>query len=217
MAQFRCILFDFDGTLADTETGIVTTFKAALERMGEPVLSSEAIKATIGLPLDQSFHVAAGLEGDRIKLATDTYREIFQTVGFASIVLFEGVKEALETLRQQGMVLGIASSRHMLSLLQICDMQGITHLFDAIYGVDKAPRPKPAPDTVLAALDELGISPEETLVVGDTIFDLQMGKNAGCRVCGVTYGNHSRERLLSEAPDFLVDDLRELCAIIDNQ
>ena len=214
MSEIRCILFDFDGTLADTEAGIVATFKATLERMGENVLSTEAIKSTIGLPLDRQFEMLARFSPEKVKQATDTYRDIFQTVGIAGITLFDGVKEALTRLRQRGYVLGVVSSRHMLSLLQICDLQGITECFSTIYGVDRVSRPKPAPDTVLLALKELGISPGESLVVGDTVFDLRMGRNAGCRTCGVTYGNQSREQLLNESPDYLVDSILELCDIV---
>ena len=214
MSEIKCILFDFDGTLADTEAGIVATFKATLERMGENVLSTEAIKSTIGLPLDRQFEMLAHFSPEKAKQATDTYRIIFQTVGIAGITLFDGVKEALTRLRQSGYILGVVSSRHMLSLLQICDLQGITEYFTTIYGVDRVNRPKPAPDTVLLALKELGISPEESLVVGDTVFDLLMGRNAGCRTCGVTYGNQSREQLLNESPDYLVDSLLELCDIV---
>lgn len=214
MSEIRCILFDFDGTLADTEAGIVATFKATLERMGENVLSTEAIKSTIGLPLDRQFEMLARFSPEKVKQATDTYRDIFQTVGIAGITLFDGVKEALTRLRQRGYVLGVVSSRHMLSLLQICDLQGITEYFSTIYGVDRVSRPKPAPDTVLLALKELGISPGESLVVGDTVFDLRMGRNAGCRTCGVTYGNQSREQLLNESPDYLVDSILELCDIV---
>ena len=214
MSEIKCILFDFDGTLADTEAGIVDTFKATLERMGENVLSTEAIKSTIGLPLARQFEMLAHFSPEKVKQATDTYRIIFQTVGIAGITLFDGVKEALTRLRQSGYILGVVSSRHMLSLLQICDLQGITEYFTTIYGVDRVNRPKPAPDTVLLALKELGISREDSLVVGDTVFDLLMGRNAGCRTCGVTYGNQSREQLLNESPDYLVDSLLELCDIV---
>lgn len=214
MRDVKSIIYDFDGTLADTEAGIVTTFKASLERLAEPPVTTAEIKATIGLPLEQSFKIAAKLDDERAALACATYRELFQTVGIASIVLFDGVKESLEAFASRGIKLGIASSRHMASLVQISDMLGISHLFSAIYGVDMVKNPKPAPDTVIAAMDELGVSPYETVVVGDTIYDLQMGRNAGCRICGVTYGNHSRERLLTESPDWLIDDMRELDKLI---
>lgn len=75
-------------------------------------------------------------------------------------------------------------------------------------------RPKPAPDMVLYLLGELKADADRTLVVGDTTYDLDMGKSAGCRCCGVSYGNHSRERLMESASDYIIDCFKELEGIL---
>ena len=76
--------------------------------------------------------------------------------------------------------------------------------------METAARPKPAPDIVYVILGRLGAKPEETLVVGDTTFDIEMGKAAGCYTCGVSYGNQSASQLAGASPNYLLDDLRKL-------
>lgn len=212
--MIKAVFFDFDGTLADTTAGILATFKATLRELGLPEVSDEEVIRTIGLPLSGNFRVACGLEGERNELACSTYRRLFPEVGTSRIVLYDGVMETLRELKDRGLVLAVASSRHLKSLVSLSEMLGIRHFFSEIYGVDCSPRPKPAPDTVLGLLDVLGLKAEETLVVGDTVFDLQMGHAAGCRVCGVTYGNQQREQLATESPEFIVDNLRSLLRLI---
>ena len=89
---------------------------------------------------------------------------------------------------------------------------GITRYIplDHAYGEDETLRPKPAPDLALKAMDSLGIEGSQTLVVGDTIYDLQMGAAAGCRTCGVTYGNQSAADLSEAGADCLIDDFADL-------
>ena len=206
--------FDFDGTLADTTAGIVATFKATLKELGLPEVEDDAVIRTIGLPLTGNFRVACGLEGEENERACATYRRLFPEVGTGKIVLYDGVMDTLRILKDRGYILAVASSRHLKSLVSLSEMLGIKDFFSEIYGVDCAPRPKPAPDTVLGLLDVLGLAAEDTIVVGDTVFDLQMGHAAGCRVCGVTYGNQQREQLATESPEFIVDNLRNLPQLI---
>ena len=79
-----------------------------------------------------------------------------------------------------------------------------------MFGVEAAARPKPAPDLVHLILEKLGTGARETMVVGDTTFDIEMGRAAGCLTCGVTYGNQSAGLLAGAYPDLLLDDLRKL-------
>ncbi|MCR5003600.1 MAG: HAD family hydrolase [Bacteroidales bacterium] len=211
----KAVFFDFDGTLGDTTEAILNSAHAAIEQMSLPHTTDLNLRQHIGLPLSEMFHdIYKGLNDNEIKQICDIYREALDSEYYRQIKLFPGVKEALEEFKARGWTLGIVTSRHLKSTDFLSDMLGIRKYFDIIVGVDLVKNPKPAPDTVQVGLYKFGLEPEETVVVGDTRFDLQMGHNAGCKVCGVTYGNHSREMLELENPEYIVDDIRDLCKLI---
>ena len=127
--------------------------------------------------------------------------------------LYPGVYETLETLKQQGLTLTIASSRSHASLDQYVTELGLSSIISYVLGADDVQEGKPQPEAVFKTLDKYGFSAEEALMVGDSIFDIQMGINAGTRTCGVSYGNGTRESLASA--DWIIDDFREILKLID--
>ena len=175
--------------------------------MGLPEADPVAIAKTIGLPLTECFRIATAAPDNQVEEAAAIYRDIFPSLALDHITLFPGVLDTLAKLHRLGITMAIVSSRHHMSLDPLMTSLGITRYIplDHAYGEDETLRPKPAPDLALKAMDSLGIEGSQTLVVGDTIYDLQMGAAAGCRTCGVTYGNQSRQQLLAANPDHLID------------
>ena len=214
--MIKCVIFDFDGTLADTAEGILRTEDAMLREMGlpKPEGGEAQMRQGIGLALRDSLHVGCLIEESRLDEAVDTYRRLFDEIAFDYIVPFPGVKETLEYLYDKGYQLGIATSRSRRTLVYLLDKMGIAQYFTHMTSVESTPNHKPAPDLALILLEKFGISGDETLVVGDTIYDLQMGRNAGCHTCGVTFGNHSAEQLSAENPDYIVDSFPALKDIL---
>ena len=209
--MYSCAIFDFDGTLADTNAGIVATFRKTTEVLGIPCPTDDEITATIGLPLKQNFLVAIpGIEESLADECVVTYRRLFDEIAIPVISLFPRVRETLEALRRRGVRLFIATSRSRRSLSMICTRQGILDYFEGLYTADDVTRHKPAPDIVELILANAGLPAADALVIGDTTFDLMMGHAAGCPACGVTYGNHSRARLLESDPEYLVDCISEV-------
>ena len=206
------IIFDFDGTLADTRRGILATAQEVLRRMGLPPADETAMAATIGLPLIENFTRGVGMSEEDAQRAVTIYRAIFEAVGVPVIDLFPGVEETLRTLAERGVPMAVASSRGQHSLEMLMQKTGLAQYIplEHLFGVETAARPKPAPDMVYVILGRLGAKPEETLVVGDTTFDLEMGRNAGCYTCGVSYGNQTAEQLATASPNYIIDDLRKL-------
>lgn len=206
------IIFDFDGTLADTQRGIVATAQEVLRQMGLPPADEAALAATIGLPLRENFTRGAGLGDEEADRAVEIYRSIFDEVAVPVIQLFPGIDETLRTLAGRGIPMAVGSSRGQRSLEMLMERTGLAQYIPVsmVFGVESAARPKPAPDLVYVILGKLGTRPEETLVVGDTTFDIEMGRAAGCRTCGVSYGNQSADQLATAAPDYIIDDLRKL-------
>lgn len=208
--MIRNIFFDFDGTLADTSEGIVRCTQATLLEMGLPASTPERIRSTIGLPLGQCFARGTDTPPERVEEACATYRRLFGDIAIPCITLFPGVKEGLAALHATGLRLAICTSRSSASLHALVRMLEIEPYFCALTNNEDVVHPKPAPDLALLLLERLGALAEESLVVGDTVFDLQMGRGAGCRTCGVTWGNQDRAMLQTAGPDCIIDDFREL-------
>lgn len=204
------IIFDFDGTLADTSEGIVKTVQTTLDTMGLPQQPAAQIKSTIGLPLSETIRLGGCVPEGRVEEGVKIYRETFFSVATEHIKLFPGVKETLLEMHGAGIRLAIATSRGSNSLGVILNAYGIDGIFDEMATSSDNYEPKPSPEMVLKLMERLGAGKDETLVVGDTTFDLLMGKRAGCRTCGVSYGNHDRATLASASPDFIVDSFPEI-------
>ena len=213
--MIRLIILDFDGTLGDTRGNIVLTMRQTLAQLNFPERDEETIAATIGLPLEKGFEqLFPGLDAEGVSLCTRTYRAIFEKNRKILVPnLFPHVKETLEALRDAGYVLTIASSRSYGSLKEFLNEMDIAPLISYVLGANSVTHAKPHPEPVLKTMADLGYAPGETLVVGDMPVDIQMGKGAGARTCGVTYGNASREALAEAGADILIDDFAEMLAI----
>lgn len=207
------VILDFDGTLADTAAVIIRTMQATISELELPFRTDEQCAAMIGLRLVEIPSVLfpeCSIEGD---IYARTYRRLFHEFNSEDAVrIYPNVVDTLKTLMSKGIILTIASSRSHASLAEYVENLGLSSLISYILGADDVDKGKPDPEPVNKTLKRFGISPEETIVVGDTSFDIQMGKNAGTRTCGVTYGNGSRESL-SDA-DRIIDDFGKLLNIL---
>ena len=211
----RHLIFDFDGTLADTTTGIVLCTQQTLREMGLRVASAGRIRATIGLPLRECFERGTDTPPERLDEAVVVYRRLFPGIAIPRTVLYEGVPQTLAALRERGLTLSIATSRSGKTLRELLDVLGIAEHFSCLAATEEVVHPKPAPDLALLLLERTGFGAAETVVIGDTIFDLEMGRRAGCRTVGVTFGNQDRPQLETAAPDWIVDRFPDLLDILD--
>lgn len=217
--QIKLVIFDFDGTLADTRSHIVRTLDMTLraEFGNDAVIPDEsAMVSTIGLPLRDAFmQLVPGLDGRCADSCVETYRMLFEkNQAEAAVELFPRVADTLRFLATRGVRLSIASSRGHESLEHLSASAGILPYFSYILGADDVRRAKPAPDPVLQTLAAFGIAPSEALVVGDMVYDIAMGKAAGARTCAVTYGNAARRELEASGAEWVVDDFAEIGAIV---
>ena len=209
MENVRIMILDFDGTLGDTAGVIVKTMQATIKELGLPSRSDEQCAAMIGLRLIEIPPVLfpeCDLDGESY---ASTYRRLFHDFNTdGAVELYPDVLETLVELKKRGIILTIASSRSKASLTEYVRTLGLEGVISFVLGADDVKDGKPAPEAVNRTLEKFGFLPEEALVVGDTTFDIQMGKAAGTRTCGVTYGNGSRESLADA--DRLIDNFREL-------
>ena len=201
------LLFDFEATSADTAQGIGETLRESFVRLGRPVPKEEEMVATIGRPLWKAFQTLGNMTDDEAHRAVDIYGGLFMKYEIPNIRMFPGVTAMLEQFAERGIRMAIVTSRDRHSLDLILQNNGIDKYLETEVTVDDHLTPKPAPDMVLALLERMNIKADETLVVGDTTFDIEMGNRAGCGTCAVTWGNHSCELLQSARPDMIIDDL----------
>ena len=214
--MIKLLVFDFDGTLADTHELIIQTNQEAMRRMGFPVLEDQVISRTIGLPLEEGIlTMFPQLAREDLPAWVKTYRAIFDELKTKIIPgLFPHVKETLEALHVRGYVLTVASSRLSLSLNDFLRDMGIAPFFSYVLGADNVSAAKPDPEPVLKTLRDLHFRADEALVVGDMPVDILMGKRAGAFTCGVTYGNSDREALKKAGANHVLDDFGRLPEII---
>ena len=212
----KLIILDFDGTLADTRDLIVITMQQTIQELGLESRTDEQCASMIGLPLKQAFTDLIPMTDAMGDLCIDTYRRIFNENNAAyTIPTFPNVFETLRLLSQKGYTLTIASSRSHRSLMEFVEGMDLRNIIPYVLGAEDVSKAKPNPEPVLKTLEKFGCSPDEALVVGDTWYDIEMGRRAGVRTCGVTYGNGSCEELLNAGADFLIDDFGELKELVN--
>lgn len=224
----KYIIFDFDGTIGDSQSLIVKTLQDTMKARHLEVKSDEECAKTIGLRLDEAFVSLFDMSDEEGMECAATYREIFLENKQTMIVKpFPHVIETLRELHHRGFVLGMASSRNHCSLDGYVKQMQLENIFSSIVAGDDVEHVKPAPDMVFMALGEMkGMKNpvtsaesgdvedllDEVLVVGDMTFDVDMAHNAGCKACAVTYGNGTREQLASA--EFIIDDFAELLGLV---
>lgn len=212
----RLIIFDFDGTLADTSRHIVLTVQRTQKAMGLPVLAEEQCAGIIGLVLKDAFTTLhPSLSDEAADACVETYRRIFaETLAGFPPKPFDGVVQMLEQLHTRGLSMAIASSRSSRSLRALWADMRMPVEMAMMLGSEDTERHKPDGAPVEKILETLGIPAAAALVVGDMPVDILMGHNAGTRTCGVTYGNASRDLLEKAGADFVIDDALSLTEVV---
>lgn len=212
----KYIIFDFDGTIGDSQALIVKTLQDTMRKRGLEVKSDVECAATIGLRLDEAFVQLFEMSAEEGMACAETYRVIFEENKQHLIVQpFPHVLETIHTLHRQGYQLAIASSRGSDSLFGYVKQMGIEDCISTIIAGDLVEHVKPAPDMVFKALEEMNGTVEEALVVGDMTYDVDMAHNAGAKACAVTYGNATREELKNA--EYIIDDFAELLDILQEK
>lgn len=217
MTQIKNIIFDFDGTLADTSKLIVATMQKTINDYGLPYREEKQIKATIGVRLEEIPTILWPSLKDLGEPFAAEYRKNFKILkDKISVTLFPGVKETLSKLKYQGYQMAIATSRSHRSVEELTQQLGIGDYFDYLLGGNNVSEGKPNPESIYKILSEMDWMSDETLMVGDMPVDILMGKFAGIQACGVTYGNGKILELEEAGADYIISDFATLPKILSN-
>ena len=213
--KIQHIIFDFDGTLVDTGALIVATIQSTTTELGLPAKTETESRSVIGLRLEEVAAVLWPEIPNMNQPFADCYRRTFEQLkATIPVTCFPGVLVTLQQLHAAGYGLAIASSRSHRSLAAYVEQFGMQDYFCQLIGGNDVEQGKPAPDPVLAILEEQQWLAEETLVVGDMAVDIRMGLAAGTHTCGVTYGNGSRDELTVAGATQVIDDFRILPTLL---
>jgi phosphoglycolate phosphatase len=209
---FRAVLFDFDGTLADSYAGIAATVNHVRAAHNLPPLPEDEVRRHVGHgPAHLLSHTVPG--ADPVK-DTARYRAHHPTVMREGTRLLPGAAETLRALKDRGLLLAVCSNKPRMYTMDLLDFLGIAAVFDAVLGPEDVPRPKPAPDMLRAALRKLKVADTEALYIGDMAIDVQTARGAGVRVWVVPTGSDERVTLEAAKPDRLLQSLAEVPELI---
>lgn len=210
--KYDLIIFDFDGTLADSESILVGLVNRTLIDRGHAPADPRFVAGCIGLPLAEVFRRSAPqLTAEENVAACHAYRVRANSPDvIAEFALFDGVEALLSDLSRGPAQLAIGTSKSRVTTLRILDHLGITERFDIVLGGDSVERGKPDPEMVRRACEHAACAPERALMVGDTTFDLEMGRAAGADTCAVSYGMQDLTRLRELCPTHVIDRPGEL-------
>ena len=215
MANYKLIMLDFDGTTACTVPAIYYSAHKMLQKYGYDI-SKQVVYDNFALAMAESFRCYTGVDFDdeTVEQMIVEYNIIYKEEGEALVELFDGVIETLDKLTKAGVKVVITSNNIRPVLNRQVAKQGIAEYIDDIVSVEDVENVKPAPDIALVALQRYNIKPEEALVVGDATLDMDMGREAGCHLCGVSFGSHSPEMLRERGAMYIIDHFSELEKIV---
>lgn len=207
----KYILFDLDGTLTDPKEGITKSFQYALKHMGIIEENLDNLEKVIGPPLKDSFMEFYGMNEREAVEAVAKYRERFEKIGLYENEIFDGVKEMLQHLQEEGFLLAIASSKPTVFVERICEHFEIKQYFHHIVGSFLDGTRVKKEEVVEEAIREFGEKDlEEIIMVGDRKFDIEGAHQMGLKAIGVAFGYGGRKELEEAGADYIADTVEEL-------
>ncbi len=208
--DYRLLVFDWDGTVMDSAARIVACIEGTIADLGLEPRTRDEIRHIIGLSMGEAIETLyPGRDATFHQRMIEGYRHYFLVADPTPSAPFPGAGETLAALYAAGYLLGVATGKSRRGLDQVLASTGFGDYFHATRCADEAPS-KPHPGMLEQLLDELDTEPAMTLMVGDTLFDMEMAHNVGADAVAVTYGAHPRERLEAAAPLACLDDIRDL-------
>ncbi|MEX5572484.1 HAD family hydrolase [Pseudomonas lijiangensis] len=200
--HYQNILFDLDGTLTDPRLGITRSIQFALAKLGIDEPDITRLEHFIGPPLLQAFMQFYEMDEARAWEAVGFYRERFKVTGLYENQVFDGVPELLETLGGQGRTLYIATSKPWMFAREIARHFDFAKYFKVIYGSELDGTRTDKVELIAHLLEQEGLDPKQTLMIGDRKHDLIGGLRNGLDVAAVGYGFGSHEELTAQSPTY---------------
>jgi phosphoglycolate phosphatase len=209
------LIFDLDGTLIDSKEDLAHAVNAARRHMGLPPIENERVYSYVGNGAPVLMRRAMGPDATEadVQTALEYFMAYYKDHMLDCTTLYPGVRQALDTLHAGGMRMSVLTNKPVRFSQLLVEGLGLGGHFFRVYGGNSFEQKKPDPAGVYKLIEESGVPPERTLMVGDSDVDIRTARNAGILACGVTYG-FQPETLDQAPPDILVDDMRQLAAML---
>ena len=216
-SDYKLLIFDWDGTLADSISRIVEAMHVASERSGFELRDDLAVKGIIGLGLPEAIRTLyPDIGDDQLIDFRQHYADHYIAAEAVPSPLFEGVVESMEAFRAQGYHLAVATGKARRGLDRVLKAHGWEDYFDITRAADETAS-KPHPLMLEQILAHCNLRPGQALMVGDSSFDLQMARNAGMDSVAVSYGAQSIDALKLFEPALAIDHFAELNAWLNQR
>ena len=211
----KYIFLDLDGTITDSREGITKCFEYALNYFGITVENRADLEQFIGPPLEQSFREGFGFDEEKASLAVAKYRERFIPIGLYENLVYPGMEEALQKMKNAGKVLIVATSKPEHMAKKILAHFGLDTYLDDICGADDDKNRSKKDEVIRYALEKHNITkPDDVLMVGDRKFDVIGARKCGLKCMGVLYGFGDREELESAGAAYIAETVEDMARII---
>ncbi|SFL83390.1 pyrophosphatase PpaX [Salibacterium qingdaonense] len=202
--EIDTILFDFDGTLVNTNPLIISSFEHVLDSYYPGRYSREDIIGFIGTPLPENFR---SIDPDRAEEMIRMYQQFTLDHHDAMLEEYEGVTETIQRLHEQGFHLAVVTTKRKETALMGLEASGLAPYFPTVITLADVERAKPDPEPLERAMAAFGSKPGKTMMVGDSKYDILAGKNAGVRTAGVAWTIKGEEHLQSYEPDIMLQTM----------
>lgn len=210
MAKLTTLLFDFDGTLLDTNELIIQTFQTVLNSHYPGRFERENILPFLGPTLKDTFD---SIDPEKSEELIAEYRTWNFANHDAFATEFDGVSETLRQLKSEGYKMAIVSTKRNSMIMKGLRLMSAEDLFDTVIGLDDVSQAKPHPEPLLLAMERLNSTPEESIMIGDNMHDIIGGKNAGVRTAGVAWSLKGEAFIRDLEPDFVLQHISDLLSI----
>lgn len=211
-------LFDCDGTLVDSQANICMAMEQAFDEAGLKPPPRDSTRRIVGLSLVEAMQMLLPDADEKMhRDLADKYKSAFFTLrgnGLVEEPLYEGMAGLLSSLDEDNWLLGVATGKSDRGLNRCLDHHGIKGLFVTLQTADRHPS-KPHPSMIYQAIADAGVEASNTMMIGDTLYDIHMGKAAGCKTIGVSWGYHLVDELRDAGADAIVETMEELRNILE--
>lgn len=210
--KIKCILFDLDGTLIDSIPLIRESFRYTVKKVLGKELPDEILLANVGRPLEEQMKIISPEKAEEL---VKVYREHNHRYHDQMVKPVSGMKELLQWLKEKNVKTGVVTSKSSGLAERGLKVCGLDSFIEALVAADHVKKPKPDGEPVAKCAALLGCRPEEAVYIGDSPYDIEAGKNCGAITIAVPFGPFSKETLLEKKPDYLVESVEELKALLE--